>query len=211
MYYPGKFASGENLSTLSAFKRYYSTEVRHMFEVGHAVTRTYIIRPPATGPIMASYAVYAHWYPAVNIPVINPAVDFPPEANSPLPYEFYITQDSPLDFDNPDETAEKEKVHWHIKTWDIEYKYWTGSGLDFAGEGTGGGMSPHPSGEPDDYMPDNLSYFNCYPALPDAFPGTLPMILIFRVRNPKDFVPNISVGEEIYIAQLEYAAIDGVW
>lgn len=210
-YYQGKFASGEHLSTLSAFKRYYSTEVRHMFEVGHAVTRTYIIRPPATGPIMASYAVYAHWYPADNVPVINPAVDFPPEANSPLPYEFYITQDSPLDVDNPDLQEEHDKVHWHIKTWSIEYKYWTASGLDFLGQGTGGGMVPHPSGEPDDYVPTNLAYFWYNPYLNDGDAVTAPMLLILNVRNPKDMPPNIEIGKEIYIAQLEYAAIDGVW
>jgi hypothetical protein len=210
-YFPGKFSSGENLSTLSAYKRYHSTEVRHMFEVGHAVTHTYIIRPPTTGPIEASYAVYAHWYPADNVPVIDPAVDFPPEANSPLPYEFFITQDSPLDFDNPDEKKESEKIHWHIKTWSIDNEYWAGSTRDYGFDGgTGGPVTPHPSGEPDDYEASAV-YFGSYPDIPDAFPGTWPWLFSLGVKNPKDTYPNTYVGFELYIAQLEYAAWDGVW
>jgi len=114
-YYPGKIASGENLSTLSAFKRYHSTEDRHMFEVGKTVTQTFIIRPPESGPILASYAIYAHWFPADVIPVVDPATDFPPEANSPLPYEFYVIQDELIDPDAPD-MVNSERVRWRIKT-----------------------------------------------------------------------------------------------
>jgi hypothetical protein len=210
-YFPGKFSSGENLSTLSAYKRYHSTEVRHMFEVGHAVTGTYVIRPPATGPIMASYAVYAHWYPADNVPVIDPAVDFPPEANSPLPYEFYITQDSPLDYDAPCE-VNLEKIHWHIKTWSIGSEYWAGSTRDFGWEGgTGGILKPHPCGEPDDYIGTVVDYIGGYSFIPDAYPGTWPWLFSLGVKNPKDTYPNAYVGFELYLVQLEYAPLDGVW
>ena len=67
-----------------------------MFEAGATVSRTFIIRPPDQRADQASYSVYAHWWPATNIPVVDPETDFPPEANSALPYEFYITQDAPL-------------------------------------------------------------------------------------------------------------------
>jgi hypothetical protein len=207
-YYPGKFASGDNLSTLSAFKRFQSTEVRHMFEVGKTVTRTYVIRPPASGPIKASYAVYAHWFPADNVPVTDPASDFGPRANSPLPYEFYITQDSPLDPDEPDNVSD-EKIHWHIKTWSIGVEYWTPSVKTMLEDGTAGsGLNPHPNGEPDDYMM-NTNYFGAYYQLPGAFPGKNRMLFTLEINQP-DY-PHTPLTCDFYIIDLDYAALDGEW
>jgi len=208
-YYPGQFASGENLSTLSAFKRFYTTEVRHMFEAGHTDTRKYIIRPPDSGPILASYAVYAHWSPADNIPVIDPETDFPPEANSPLPYEFVISQDAPLDQDAPLEVT-LGQVHWHVKTWDIGPEFWRGSVAAFNLVGYGGGpLLPHPSGEPDDYYLENADYFTGYTQIPDAFPGTWTMICPFWTQDPGDPLRSLSV--DVYLADFEYAPFDGEW
>ncbi|HDS29547.1 MAG TPA: hypothetical protein ENN67_00750 [Firmicutes bacterium] len=209
-YYPGKFSSGENRSTLNGFIRYYSTEVRHMFEVGHTVTRTYIIRPPADGPIKASYAVYAHWYPADNVPVINPAVDFPQRANSPFPYEFYIWQDAPLDLDAPDE-VNLARVHWHVKTWSTSYTQWQSPVGDFAGEcSSGSSLVPHPSGKPDDYL-GVAEYLCCYGAIPDGFPGKWPFLLILNTENPIDPWDLTLLAKDYYIIYFEYAAIDGEW
>ncbi len=209
-YYPGKFASGENLSTLSAYRRFHSTETRHMFEVGEKVTRTYIIRPPESGPIKASYAIYAHWYPAVNVPVIDPAVDFPPKANSLLPYEFHVTQDAPLDPDAPHE-VNSERMHWHIKTWSIGYEHWGISPVAFYASGGGGSPPvPHPSGEPDDYYVF-ADYIMFYPIIPPGVPGTWPMLCLLGVRNPESEFPHYNAAQDVYIAQFEYGAWDGEW
>jgi len=211
-YYPGIFSSGENLSTLSAFKRFHSTDVRHMFEVGQSVTETYIIRPPAQGLIKASYAVYAHWFPPTNVPVIDPATDFPPEANSPLPYEFYVTQDAPLDPDNLNEQEVSQHVHWHIKTWSIDNTNWKASSTDltYSGGVTGGMPIPHESGETDDYYVIGF-YLGLYPLIPDAMPGTWPILCNLGVFNPNDQYQNSYIGQDTYIAKFEYSEIDGEW
>jgi hypothetical protein len=181
-----------------------------MFEVGKTVTHTYIIRPPESGPIEASYAIYAHWYPADNIPVVDPAIDFPPEANSPLPYEFYVTQDAPLDPDAPDEVID-ESVHWHIKTWSIGDDYWkTTVGEYVEGGHTGYVAVPHPSGDPDDYLV-NADYMVWYPLIPDGMPGTWPMLCNLGVYNPNDIHPISYIGQDTYIMDFDYAALDGQW
>ncbi len=131
-YYPGKFASGENLGTMNAYRHYWSNDTRHMFEVGKAVTRSYVIRPPAEGPILASYAIYAHWDEPLKIPVSDPATDFGPEANSPIPYEFWVTQDSVIDPDAPGDEKAKH-IHWHVKSWSIGPEYWLFSYDDLLG------------------------------------------------------------------------------
>jgi len=209
-YYDGKIASGEDLSTMSAYIRYHSTEVRHMFEVGKTEMRTYIIRPPASGPIQASYAVYAHWYPADVVPVTDPANDFPPEANSPLPYEFYVTQDAPLDPDAPYDLT-IESIHWHIKTWSIGRDYWTSRVSDMGFSGNSG-TSPvqHPSGDPDDYKV-KADYFTMYPLIDDGLPGKWPILCNLGVYNPKDIVPGNAIARETCIVYFDYAALDGTW
>ncbi len=209
-YYPGKIASGENLSTLSGFIRYHSTEIRHMFEVGKTVTHTYVIRPPESGPIEASYAIYAHWYPADNIPVVDPAVDFPPEANSPLPYEFYVTQDAPLDPDAPDEVID-ESVQWHIKTWSIGNDYWKATAADLGYECSSGYVAyNHPNGEPDEYMV-TADYICLYPLIENGVPGIWPILCNLGIYNPKDSNPMSYIGQDTYIMDFEYAALDGQW
>jgi len=209
-YFPGKLSSGENLSTLSAFKRFHSTETRHMFEAGETVTRNYVIRPPETGPIKAAYAIYAHWYPADNIPVIDPAVDFPPKANSPLPYEFKVTQDAPLDIDAPVDVT-FDNIHWNMKTWHTSTAKWGAGVTDFIDVGwTGMGIYPHPSGDPDDFR-IVAEYFGFYQNLPNAYPGTYPIICVMNVYNPDDPSATSPVGQDIYIANFEYAAADGQW
>jgi len=209
-YYEGKIASGENLSTMSAYIRYHSTDTRHMFEVGKTVTRTYIIRPPESGPIQASYAIYAHWFPADTVPVVDPAIDFPPEANSPLPYEFYVTQDAPIDPDAPLSVID-ELVHWHIKTWSIGHELWstTVSDMGFSGN-SGHDPVPHPSGDPDDYMVV-AGYFNAYPLIEGGLPGTWPMLCKLSIYNPNDIVPGNAIARETCIVYFDYAAADGEW
>jgi hypothetical protein len=216
-YYQGKFATGDNLSTINGFKRYYSNEDRHMFEVGKTVTRTFIIRPPATGPILASYSIYAHWWPATTVPVNDPAKDFPPEANSALPYEFYITQDSPLDpnvFKDPNMTLEKyrtlvdEKFHWHIKTWDPDTSKWQASMCDiYEFAGNGGFHGPHPCGAPDDYYVQG-AYFAYYVKIPDGLPGTYPLLCFLTVREPA--IPSyLTAATAVFVLQVQIADYDG--
>ena len=136
-YFPGEMASGDDLGTINGFKRYYSNQNRHMFEAGKTVTRTYVIRPPEIGPIQASYSVYAHWAEPNVIPVLDPASDFGPEANSPMPYEFWIEQLAPLDFDAP-VSENGMDVLWHVKSWNFGLDDWDVMQRFLIGGTTGG-------------------------------------------------------------------------
>ncbi len=209
-YYPGKMASGEDFGTINAFKRFYSNENRHMFEVGKTVTRTYIMRPPAEGPIEASYAVYAHWDEPLVIPVTDPAVDFGPEANSPMPYEFWVTQDTVIDPDmHPHDQA--THIHWHIKTWDIDYTYWMGSQCDLLYQkNLGGNIFIHPSGDPDDYFLKDFDTW-AYTKLPDAYPGEWTYLFKLEIRDPEKPWWPIPLGTDWYIAKIEIGELDGEW
>jgi len=214
-YYPGRMASGEDLGTINGFKTYYSNKNRHMFEAGRTVTRTFIIRPPAEGPIEASYAVYAHWAPPSVYPVTNPAVDFPPEANSPIPYEFWIEQVSPIDPDAPDE-VKAESLLWHIKYWhfgpDSGPENWDPEGwLDLMNGSYGSGISLEEAFDicPDCYRTD--IFYISWETFCDFVPGTLPVIFFYSVRPPgwKSYHPRLATAN--YIAWLDFEACDGEW
>jgi len=214
-YYPGKFGSGEDLGTINAFKRYWTNEKRHMFENGKSATRTYVIRPPAQGPIEASYAVYAHWAPPMNLPVLDPVVDFPPEANSPMPYDFWIEQTGIID---PDEPYPEEKngllIRWHVKTWDIDYTLWHATMWDLLYEcAPGGNLEPISGGGPDEYLFGWCS--GGYKALaeyePGTFPGKWPNIFRLMVFDPEMPSYPIPLGTDYYIMDIEYGEMDGEW
>lgn len=204
--FPGKYANCENPASLNAFRRFWSNENRQMFEVNKTVTRTYIIRPPAEGPILASYAVFAHWAPPLKKPVTNPALDFPDIANAPLPYEFWITQDAPLD---PDKSMEENGslVRWHVKfsTFPVHWTTLVGIITDTLYYYNGStSLIPHPNGIKDDYwMPFNTKP---YEILPGALPGEC--IYVFRVdmNRPPDLT---KVGYDWQIKKIYIEAPDG--
>ncbi len=79
-YIPGKYATGGDLSaTLNPFVAYRQDAPRRMFEAGGAEIRTvHLYAPP--GPIHFGYAVDACWEP-VDHEIVDPLVDFPPDAN----------------------------------------------------------------------------------------------------------------------------------
>ncbi len=208
-YYPGKFASGDNLGTINAFRRFYSSENRHMFEVGKTVTQTYVIRPPAQGPIQASYAIYAHWAEPLSIPVSDPAVDFGPEANSPMPFEMWITQDSLIDPDAPPEERVKH-IHWHIKTWDIGFEYWGAEDRNLTYHKGFTSLKPHPSGEADDYC---LAGFDTddYGLIPGAYPGKWPYLFKVWIQDPNEPWWPLQLGTEWVLADIEIGPYDGQW
>jgi hypothetical protein len=206
-YYPGKYASGENLGTINAFKRFHSTENRHMFEAGKTVTCTYIIRPPAEGPIEASYSIYAHWAEPLNMPVTDPFKDFGPEANSPLPYDFYISQDAILD---PDVLHEENGPHviWHIKTWAIGCDLWLGTVWDLMYDSSpGGNLEKCPNGKVDEY---GLGVFDTrsYKLLPGALPGEWPYIFRLQIKDPNKPWGD-KLGTDFYIAKIAIGPSDG--
>jgi len=209
-YYPGKFASGDDLATINAYRHYWSNPTRHMFEVNKTVTRTYIIRPPADGPILASYAIYAHWDEPLNIPVTDPATDFGPEANSPIPYEFWVTQDSVIDPDAPKE-VKGDHIHWHIKSWSIGLEYWIlvhGDLLYYGG--AGGNAQTHPSGLPDDYCLGGFDT-DAYELVPEWLPGEWTYLFTISVANPKKPWWKLPLATDFYIADIAIDAPDGEW
>ncbi len=211
-YYEGKWAAGENLGTINAFKYYWTNENRHMFEVGRSATRTYVIRPPDEGPIQASYIVYAHWALPTRQPVVDPATDFPVEANSPMPYEFWITQDAPVDFDDPDE-EQGLPLRWHVKTWPPFEDYnrlWFFSiaNLIMPGIQTGIHIEPHPNGGEDDYFADAFGP-DCYKRIPDALPGEWTYIFRVCVKHPTYPDYGRAVGEQFYITKIYIDSYEG--
>jgi len=207
-YYQGRMASGEDLGTINGFKRYHSNENRHMFEVARTVTRTFVIRPPAQGPIKASYAVYAHWAPPLVYPVANPATDFGPEANSPLPYEFWIEQIGPIDPDAPKE-VQAENVLWHIKSWHFGIDYWIDGWTDLMGGGHGSGdiwLMEAFDKCPDCYLLNK--FYVTYQ--PDVLPGNWPAIFILHLDpDGKMYTPDLAT--DFYISWLDIEAYDGEW
>jgi hypothetical protein len=209
-YYPGKMASGDNLGTLNSFKRYYSTEVRHMFEAGKTITRTFLIQPPASGPIKASYAVHAHWANPLVIPVTNPETDFGPEANSPLPYEFWVEQVGPIDLDAPNEVND-QNIIWHIKSWNFGIEHWKGHGRDLLGAFVSNTeLIDTPVICPECYY---LKYtIPCDDEDPwsnyEWLPASWPIVLQIRVDNDDDLP---YLGSDYYILWLDMEPLDGEW
>lgn len=209
-YYPGIYSSGEEIGTVNAFIRFYSNETRHMFEAGATVTRTYLIRPPATGPIEACYAIYAHWAPPSVMPVMNPIVDFPLKANSPMPYESWITQEQVIDPDAP-ATVSAEFIHWHLKFWDPNAGPLIGdiNNLPYF-EGNGGLIKPHPEGQPDDYYLETFTVF-VYTMIPGALPGEYAYLFRIEVRDPDNPNYPIPLGTDWIIKKIQIEAPDGTW
>jgi len=207
-YYEGKFASGENLGTLNSFIRYHSNENRHMFEAGKTVTRTYIIKPPAVGPIEASYAVYAHWSEPDVMPVNDPATDFPLIANSSLPYELEIWQEGAIDPDAPSE-VKGESIHIHMKHWGVIPLYkWDLTAKDYIGSQAEWAFEPYPDGDPDEYWPTGFGY-GWYYLMPDPFPGTWPFVIRITQNDPDPFGPLPSATW--WMMDVEFGELDGQW
>ncbi len=80
-------------ATLNGYKRHSSDEVantRNAFYAGDSVIQTYEIDMP-DGTFIFGYAVDASWAQAINLPVIDPMVDFPPEANCPEPWQITVS------------------------------------------------------------------------------------------------------------------------
>ncbi|HEX9745024.1 MAG TPA: hypothetical protein VGB30_06310 [bacterium] len=207
---PGKYASGENIGTLNPYIRFHSTEIRHMFEAGKTVTRTYIIKPPAQGPIQAHYAVYAHWHEADIKPVTNPATDFPLDANSSMPYELNIYQDGLIDPDAPP-PVQAEHIHFYVKSWEvIPLEKWTLGERDLLqGSFSGMSLTPHPDGLPDEYVNTYITGDGYNPL--DPYPGT--WTIIFHIVMPDlEFPGGISrAGTEWWIMDVEFSESDGKW
>jgi len=207
-YFEGKMASGEDLGSINGFKRYYSNETRHMFEVGHTEARTYIVRPPETGPIQASYAIYAHWAVPDNIPVMNPATDFGPEANSPLPYDFYVEQVGIYDPDAP-AAVNAASVLFHIKSWNFGIDNLWMNHTDLFGCGFGVYEILEAFDEcPDCYRTGDLS--TDYYKVPDELPGKWPVLFHLFIDNDGNcLAPHLATDD--YILWMDIEAYDGQW
>ncbi len=70
---------------------------RGMFPAGATCSRDYELRFPIIGNeinFMFDYAVLAHWEPPLNEPIIDPVIDFPPDANARYPLHIRVTDNS---------------------------------------------------------------------------------------------------------------------
>jgi len=209
-YYEGVLATGDDLGNINGYKNYYSNETRHMFEVNETVTRTFVIHPPSEGNIEAAYAVYAHWVEPSVLPVTDPASDFPPEANSPCPYTFWVEQTGPIDLDAPGE-VNAGNIQWHMEFWD------TVPGAP--GPETSDGMicdlidhTAHYSfDEAFDVCPDcyQVHWFGTmYGHVPDLLPASLPFLFELNVDHP-DSSRNLTTEWSIVLIDIE--PLDGEW
>jgi hypothetical protein len=88
-YIPGKWATGGDLSaTLNPFVAYRRDTPRRMFEAGGSETQTIKLHVPPE-PFHFGYAVDACWQ-LVPHEIVDPLVDFPPDANCLEAYEISI-------------------------------------------------------------------------------------------------------------------------
>lgn len=204
-YYEGRMASGDELGVINGYKRYYSNETRHMFEVNETVTQTFVIRPPVEGPIEASYAVYAHWCEPLRMPVTDPLTDFGPEANSPMPYEFWVEQTGPLDPDAPDE-VNAQNVVWHIKYWDWGPDTWYQVNGTLLNHGAGYALHEAFDICPDCYL--SGFYIGTYHLIPDALPGSWHYNFFLVIHDPKELR---DLAVDWYICDFYIEAKDGEW
>ena len=95
-YYPGDFANSDDLSSeLNPFIAYGRSAPRRMFLPGTQETRTMEIYFPSA-PFEFGYAVDACWAPPGK-QVVDPEVDFPPEANCNEPYRIFVRIGEGLD------------------------------------------------------------------------------------------------------------------
>ncbi len=91
---------------------YYSSEVRRQFASFAVVERTYHIALPA-GEFKFGYSVDACWAEPTKVPVTNIEADFPPQANTLVPYRIDVFLSGPLiDQESVDITV---RVYHHIK------------------------------------------------------------------------------------------------
>ncbi len=111
------------LTTINPYKLFCSDLERRMFLVDDEITREYHIALPQ-GPFTFGYAVDASWWPPTNLPVTDPAVDFPPEANAEDPWLIEWEQLLPLCEENIDKNIFKATIHhrgvpttWGTKIW----------------------------------------------------------------------------------------------
>ncbi len=88
-YMKGKFATVTYPnSTLNGYIRYISGDpanTRNAFFSGSKIMQTFEIDMP-NGPFILGYAVDASWAPPIHKPIVDPMIDFPPEANCPEPW-----------------------------------------------------------------------------------------------------------------------------
>jgi hypothetical protein len=119
-YLKGKLASATAPNgTLNGYKRYISTDpanTRNAFYAGESITVTNEVYLP-TGKFIFGYAIDASWAPPTNKPVVDPMVDFPPEANCVEPWKVELTEEPSATFTDH---GGSEVVR--IKTWDYQGK-----------------------------------------------------------------------------------------
>ncbi len=92
-----------------AYRLFRTTEVRNMFEVGGMDSETYQLWLPEGQEIKFAYVVEAHWVPPDNMPVTDPVLDFPREANRLGPYRFEV-----LDISGPASDTADAQVHFKV-------------------------------------------------------------------------------------------------
>jgi len=97
-YYKGKFGSVQDpMTTLNGYRTFSSSlpsnNPRNVFLAGDTLTNGFIIDMPTT--FIFNYAVDASWVPPTVNPVVDPEIDFPPEANMPEPWKIRVAEDGP--------------------------------------------------------------------------------------------------------------------
>lgn len=100
-YQQGKCASPDTPdSTINPYLSFNDGSARRMFKTSDLISRDYHIHLP-DGEFSFGYTVLASWVQPTTIPVTNPELDFPVEANSESAVNIQFEQYLPLDPDDP--------------------------------------------------------------------------------------------------------------
>lgn len=100
-YQQGKYASPDTPdSTINPYMSFNDGSPRRMFKTSDQISRDYHIHLPE-GAFSFGYIVLASWVQPTTVPVTNPELDFPVEANSESAVNIQFEQYLPLDPDDP--------------------------------------------------------------------------------------------------------------
>jgi len=124
-YQEGRYAGVETPNTLlNAYKRHITDDpanTRNALYAGDSVSVVYDVDIPG-GPFIFGYAVDASWSQPDNIPVIDPMIDFPRDANCAEAWQISVFETPVLD--GLTDCGGKTKLTIDVYDWQDQYGIW---------------------------------------------------------------------------------------
>ncbi len=176
-------------TTITPYKLFASDNNRRMFRVNDWLTREYHFALPP-GEFCFGYAVDASWWPPDNLPVTNPATDFPLQANAEDPWLIEFEQVLPICEENVGKDFAKVTIHhrgtdfnWgaYIYAWDLSEIPYPGNQYQFKHRSTSFTQIDQFTSEV--YIDLREPYWDDYGANGLAIPGNHFAILMVRTKG----------------------------